>query len=192
MELPRSGSYVAPKYRLHVSGLPPGIAFGVWTKAFGQDFEETVPGLHADASGVKRLQDLELSPGPYPRGAAWWVAVASEDHKTAAFVRVVPHPITARDGPCSVSLEMISLQGSRFIAIASGFPPYQDVDVESRAAGRVSHKRQRVDADGNLPLDVLEHGTAGADTVARYSIRAGACAPAVEYRWGQPALDKER
>ena len=180
VEVPRSATGAAAKYRLRVLGLPGGVAFGVWTKSFGQDFVEVV--------SKQRLDEIELDPGPYPRGAAWWVAIASEDHKTAAFARVIPHPIAARDGACSLSVELISLHGNRFIAIASGFPPGQDVDVESRASGTTSRKRQRVDADGTLPLDVLEHGTVAADAVARYSIKASACAPAVEYRWGQSAL----
>jgi hypothetical protein len=198
IEIPRGAAGGAAKYRLRVTGLPAGTTFGVWTKSFGQDFEEIVWGLRPDASGAlavadraggaRRLEEMELAPGPYPWGAAWWVAIASEDHKIAAFARVVPYPITARDGPCSVSLELISLQGNRFIAIASGFPPGQDVEVESRASGTISRKRQRVDADGTLPLDVLEHGTVAADAIARYSIKAGVCAPAVEYRWGQSAL----
>jgi hypothetical protein len=172
--------------------MPAAGGFGVWTKGFGGDFEEVVSGLGPGGDGAKRLDGIQLDPGPYPRGAAWWVAVATEDHKVAAFARVVPYPIVARDGSCSLSLELISLHGNRFIASGSGFPPGQDVEVETRASGTVSRKRQRVYADGALPLDVLEHGTLVADTLARYSIKAGTCAPAVEYRWGEPALLKER
>ena len=80
----------------------------MWTKSFGRDFSEVVPALR---------DDIELDPGPYPRGAAWWVAIASEDQKTTAFARVVPYPIAARDGACSISLELISLYGNRFIAL---------------------------------------------------------------------------
>jgi hypothetical protein len=198
VEQPRVTTGDALKYRLRVTGLPAGTAFGVWTRSFGRDFVEVVTGLHSDASGVltvadgtgarQHLEDIELEPGPYPRGAAWWVAIASEDHKTAAFARVVPHPIVARDGACSVTLELISLYGNRFIAIASGFPGGGQVDIESNASGAVTRKRLRVDADGTLPLDVVSHGTLGADAVARYAVKAGACAPVVEYRWGESAL----
>jgi len=55
----------------------------------------------------------------------------------------------------------------------------------------VSRKRQRVPPDGRLPLDVVEHGTLSADAIARYMVKARACAPAVEYRWGDSALIKE-
>src|SRR6185436_13442026 len=70
VESARSASGDAVKYRLRVKGLPEGHAFGVWTKGFGRDFTEVVPALR---------DDIELDLGPYPRGAAWWVAVASED-----------------------------------------------------------------------------------------------------------------
>jgi hypothetical protein len=200
VELSRS-AHETPKYRLRASGLPSGTGFAVWTKSFGHDFEELAPALPADASGVlavadqagrrQRLDAIELDPGPYPRGAAWWVAIASEDHKIVAFARVVPYPIVAHDGPCSVSIELISFYGNRFIATGSGFPPGQNVDVEAQASGTVSRKRERVYADGALPLDVLEHGTLAADTVARYSIKARDCAPALEYRWGESALKND-
>lgn len=179
VELPRSAPGDPAKYRLRATGLPEDTAFGVWTKSFGRDFVEVVSGLRPD---------IELDPGPYPRGAAWWVAIASEDHKTAAFARVIPYPIAARDGACSISLELISVYGNRFIAIGSGFPPGEEVDIESHASGTVSRKRQRVYADGVLPLDVVSHGTLGADALARYVVRARTCAPALEYRWGESAL----
>jgi hypothetical protein len=182
VEAARSATGDAVKYRLRVKGLPEGHAFGVWTKSFGRDFSEVVPALR---------DDIELDPGPYPRGAAWWVAIASEDQKTTAFARVVPYPIAARDGACSISLELISLYGNRFIALGDGFPAGEEVEIETRASGSVSRKRQRVPPDGRLPLDVVEHGTLSADAIARYMVKARACAPAVEYRWGDSALIKE-
>jgi hypothetical protein len=198
VELPRSAPRDAAKYRLRVTGLPAGPAFGVWSKTFGRDFKEVISGLRPDASGVlaltddagvtRRLDDIEVGPGPYPRGAAWWVAIASDDHKVAAFYRMVPYPIAALDGTCSVSLELISLHGNRFTASAAGFRPGEDVEIESHASGTVSRRRQRVLADGRLPLDVIAHGTLTGDTVARYAVKARACAPSVEYSWGEPAL----
>ena len=197
VEVPRSAPGDAAKYRLRVTGLPPGPAFGVWTKSFGRDFQEVVSGLRPDASGVlastdrgvtRRLEDIELDPGPYPRGAAWSVAIASDDHKVAAFARVIPYPIAARDGACSLSLELISLFGNRFAATGAGFSPSEDVDIESHASGTVNRRRQRVSDDGRLPLDVVMHGTVSADTVARYVVKARGCAPALVYRWGESAL----
>ena len=91
VEAARSATGDAVKYRLRVKGLPEGHAFGVWTKSFGRDFSEVVPALR---------DDIELDPGPYPRGAAWWVAIASEDQKTTAFARVVPYPIAAGAWAC--------------------------------------------------------------------------------------------
>ena len=198
VELPRSAADEPAKYRLRVAGLPANTAFGIWTRSIGRDFVEIVSGLRPDATGMlvvtdgagakQRLEDIEVEPGPYPRGAAWWVAVASEDYKTAAFARVIPYPIAARDGSCSISLEMISMFGNRFIVVGSGFPPGEDVDIESHASGAVSRKRERVYADGALPMDVVSHGSLGADALARYAVKARTCGPALEYRWGEAAV----
>ena len=144
-----------------------------------------------DGSGrPRRLEDIAFDPGPYPKGAVWMVALASDDHKLSAFAKVIPHPITARDRACAVSLELVSLQGNRFLVSGAGFAPGEDVDIELRSAGRVTHRKQRVSAEGRLPSDVVSHGGISADLSARYSVRALSCRPAVEYEWGEAALKR--
>ena len=69
-----------------------------------------------------------------------------------------------------------------------GFAPGDEVVIESRAAGRVTQKRQRVSSDGRLRPDVISHGAIGGDRSARYAVRGRACAVTVEYEWGEPAL----
>src|SRR6266849_740732 len=198
LELPSSQG--AAKYRLRVEGAPRGVMFDVWTKDFGQPFAEVFSGFRMDETGAlvsvdgsgrpRRLEDIALDPGPYPKGAVWMVALASDDHKLSAFAKVIPHPIAARDGACAVSLELISLHGNRFLASGAGFTPGEDVDVELRSAGRVTHRKQRVSAAGRLPSDVVSHGEISAVLTARYAVKALACGPAVEYEWGEAALKR--
>ena len=200
VELPSSAARSPVKYSLRAEGVPRGTTFGIWTKNFGRDFQEAFSGFQIDQAGMlvsidksgrpRRFDDIMLDPGPYPKGAAWGVALASDDHKITAFARVIPYPITARDGTCAVSLELISLYGNRFVASGSGFAPGEEVDIESRASGRTSHRKQRVSAEGRLPLDVVSHGAIGADRVARYAVKALSCEPAVEYEWGEAALKR--
>jgi len=200
VELSSSASPGTAKYRLRAEGMPRGVTFGVWTKAFGQPFMEAFSGFQMDEAGVlvsidgsgrpRRLEEIALDPGPYPKGAVWMVALASDDHKLSAFAKVIPHPIAARDGACAVSLELISLHGNRFLASGAGFTPGEDVDVELRSAGRVTHRKQRVSAEGRLPSDVVSHGEISAVPTARYAVKALACGPAVEYEWGEAALKR--
>jgi hypothetical protein len=200
LELVEQPSSRGTKYRLRAEGVPRGVTFDVWTKDFGQPFKEAFSGFRMDDAGVlvsvdgsgrpRRLEDIALDPGPYPRGAVWMVALASADHKLSAFAKVIPHPIAARDGPCAVSLELISLFGSRFLASGAGFAPGEDVDIESRSAGRVTHRKQRVSAEGRLPSDVVSHGGIGADLSARYTVKARSCGPAIEYEWGDAAMKR--
>jgi len=195
VELPSSAGPV--KYRLRAEGVPRGVTFGIWTKN-GQNFEEVLSGFQVNPDGnlvsndefgrSRRLDDIVLDPGPYPRGAAWGVALASDDHKMAAFARVIPFPIISRDGACAVSLELISLNGNRFVASGVGFAPGEDVEIESRSAGQATHRKQRVSADGRLPVDVVSHGSIGVERAARYAVKALSCKPAVEYVWGDAAL----
>jgi hypothetical protein len=133
---------------------------------------------------------MVLEPGPYPQGAAWEVALVSADRALRAFAKVIPHPITARDGPCTISLELISHRGDRFMASGAGFVPGEEVLTESRYAGRVMQKRQRISPEGLLPPDVGSHGASNAEHSARYAAKGHSCDVVAEYEWGEPALSR--
>src|SRR5262249_41994512 len=137
-ELPSSKAPASTtaRYQLRASGLPRGVVFSVWTKDFGHSFHEVAAGFWMDESRVivssepagtsgrpRRLDEMTFEPGPYPRGAVWEVALVSADRTLTAFAKVIPRPITARDGPCTVTLELVSLRGQRFMAAGTGFTP---------------------------------------------------------------------
>jgi hypothetical protein len=190
----------AMSYRLRAVGLPRQIIFALFTKDFSHSFHELASGFQLDGSGnivsiesregdqSRRLDEMLLKPGPYPRGAVWEVGLVSADRAFRAFAKVIPHPINAREGTCTISIELISQRGDRFIASGSGFIPEDDVMTESRYSGRVIQKRKRISPDGLLPPDVISHGARGADRSARYSIKGRSCDVAVDYDWGEPAL----
>lgn len=215
MELPAATTVASatPRYRLQASGLPRGVVFGVWAKDFGHSFHEVATGFRMDESGVmvssqldgvgwlwrwwrwiissrpQRLDEIALKPGLYyPRGAAWEVALASVDLTFTAFAQVIPRPITARDGSCTVSLELVSRRGDRFVAAGAGFTPAEDVVTELWYAGRIIKKSRRVSAEGQLPPDVISHGASGTDRSAHYVVKGRSCNVTVEYEWGEPAL----
>jgi len=200
VELPSGASPGAKQYRLRAEGVPRGVTFEVWTKDFGQPFKESFSGFRLNEAGdlvstdgpgrPRRLADITLEPGPYPKGAVWMVALASDDHKLSAFAKVIPHPIAARDSACTISLELISLHGNRFLATGAGFAPGEEVDVELRSAGRMTNRKQRVSAEGLLPPDVVSHGGIGADATARFAVKSATCGPAVQYEWGEAAIKR--
>lgn len=204
-----------PRYRLRAFGLPRGVVFEVWARHFGHSFHEVATGFQMDGSGVmvshelegaswvrrwwhglvkgqpRRLDEIELDPGPsYPRGAFWEVALASVDRTLTAFAKVIPHPITARDGACTVSLELASRRGDRFVASGAGFAPGDEVITESRYFQRMIQKRWRISPEGLLPPDVILHGASGTDHSARYAVKGRSCNVMVEYEWGKQALDR--
>jgi hypothetical protein len=202
-ELPSiSPADTGPRYRLRASGLPPGAVFGVWTKDFGHSFHEVASAFAVDPSGAllsvdtdasggrRRLDEMVFAPGPYPPGAIWEVALASAGRTLTAFAKVIPRPIRAQDGPCTLSLQLVSHRGERFMATGQGFSPGDDVVIESHVSGRITRKRQRVSADGRLRPDVVSHGSVEADRSARYAATGRACAVAVDYEWGEPALGR--
>jgi len=187
-------------YRLHAVGLPRGVVFGVWVKDFGHSFHELASGFQVDESGDlvsrapatsgRRLDEMTFEPGPFPRGAIWEVAIVSTDQTLKAFAKAIPQPIAARDGPCTVSLELVSHRGERFIASGTGFGPGEEVITESSSSGRVVQKRRRITPEGLLPPEVISHGATSADRSASYAVKSRSCSVAVEYEWGEPALSR--
>lgn len=202
IEVAKSTAADAAKYRLRATGFPHGIVFGVWTKDFGHSFHQAASGLQVDDSGnvvsielddtdrPRRLDEMTFESGPYPRGAIWELAIVSADRAFSAFASVIPRPITAEDGRCSLSLQLVSHRGERFLAAGTGFAPGDDVVTELRYAGRVIQKRQRISAEGRLPPDLISHGTPGTDRHARYAVKSRSCEVAVEYEWGEPAFHR--
>jgi hypothetical protein len=196
-ELPTTLAQTTKSYRLHAIGYPRGVVFGVFTKNFAHLFEEVASGFQVDGSGnlvssgifqSQRLDELVIQPGPYPRGAVWQVALVSADRTLLAFAKTIPYPITARDGPCTVQLELLSYRGDHFVASGAGFAPGDEVVAELHYSGRLIEKRQRASSEGLLPLNVLSHRAIDADRKARYTVKGRACEVAVDYEWGEPAL----
>ena len=189
-----------PRYRLVATGFPTGVIFDVWTKRFGHSFHKAASGFRVDTAGrlvslerevsdgIRDLNDTVFQPEAYPRGTIWQVALASTDLTITAFATVIPRPIMVSNGPCIVSLELVSYRGDRFLASGTGFPPGDNVTIESRYSGLVKQKKRRASADGALPPDVIWHASLGDDRTAQYSVRARSCEVTLEYEWGEAAL----
>jgi hypothetical protein len=186
------------KYRLEVeAGLPRDVLFRVLTKDFSHGFHTVGSGFQLDDSGhlvstetrkPVRLNEMIFEPGPYPRGAAWEIALISADRNIRLFAKTIPYPILGHDGPCTISLELLSQRGDRFLALGSGFIPGDEVITESRYSGRVVQKRKEVSSAELFTLDAIAHGSRGLGGIARYTVTGQACNVVVDYEWGEPAL----
>lgn len=196
--LPASTNKASLNYHLHVeAGLPRKVLFRLLTKDFSHGFHTVASGFQVDDSGNlvsteagerTRLDEITLTPGPYPRGAAWEVALVSADRNIRLFAKAIPYPIVAHDGACTVSLELLSQRGDRFLASGSGFIPGDDVITESRYSGRAVQKHKEVSSAELLPLDTIAHGSRDPGGSAQYTVTGRACNVVVDYEWGEPAL----
>jgi hypothetical protein len=191
------GSPGPATYRLTVAGAPRGVLFTIWTKAFGEPFQRIASGFRLteagaleavdDAGRPRRLEDVVLEPGAYPRGAAWEVALVSADYALVAVARTTPRPITSTSGPCAVSLELASRRGERFLVTTRGFVPGETVSVRLDEAGHTTTRQLSILPEGRLPFDVITHHEGpGAERRARYTVTGSSCTVAVDYTWGEP------
>jgi hypothetical protein len=203
-EIPSTASAASPtvRYRVRASGLPRDLVFGIWARDFGHGFHEVATGLRMvesgglvsggpDAPGRPEGRDeLIIEPGPYPYGAVWEVALASADLTLTAFTKVIPYPLRGQDGLCTVSLELASRRGERFVASGSGFVPGETIVTDLRYAGQTVQKTFRASPGGSLPTNVISHGGSSNDSRARYTAKGRSCEVTVDYEWGEPALSR--
>src|SRR5260221_884427 len=198
IELPAVGVPAGKKYRLHAQpGLARGVAFGVFTKRFDHAFHEVASGFQLDESGdlvsqeagtKRRLDDMTFGPGPYPLGAGWEAALVSSDRTVRIFAKTVPYPITAGDGECKLSLELLSPLGDRFVASGKGFPAGEDVLAQLRYSGQLVQKQSRISPEGLWGPDLISHRAIGADRGARYTVKGRSCEASAYYDCGEPAV----
>jgi hypothetical protein len=200
IELPQDSGQQSKKYRLDAEGLPKGVVFNIWAKDFGHSFHEIASGFQLNSSGEfvslgagesgkqQKLAEMIFEPGLYPLGALWEVAMVSDDRAIKAFAGVIPYPIKVSDGPCSISVQMISQLGDRFLITGEGFFPGSDVMTLSRYSGRVYAKPLRISAAGKLPPQVISHAALGEERTAQYKVTSRHCTVTFDYEWGRPAL----
>lgn len=188
------------QYRLHAAGFPRGVVFNVWAKDFGHSFHEVISGFQVDESGnlvlidqnglgrPRPAEEIDLGPGPYPRGVGWEVALVSADRTIKTFAKVIPYPLNAQDGACSIELELVSQFGERFLTTGEGFPRGTDVITKIEYAGRLIEKPVRISGEGKLPSRLISHAATNAERSARYTVKGRSCEVRVDYEWGEPAL----
>ena len=202
-ELQQFTPALSPKYQLKAFGFPPGSKVLLWAKEFdhtvrqmGSVFEVVKSGSVLEAKSIRgnsrrRLEDLVFEPGSYPQGAVWEVALVSVDRKLQAYAKAIPDPISARDGTCELTLQLVSHRGEKFLVSGSGFIAGDEVTVESRYGGRISEKRVRISTAGLLPPQVLLHVSRSGDDSAGYKVKGRSCDVEVEYKWGDAALKRQ-
>ena len=191
------------KYHIQAFGFPKDVKLILWAKEFDHSLHQLASVFQVDNSGnvleanpsvakrSRRLEEISFEPGPYPRGAIWELALVSVDRKLQAFSKVVPYPISFRDGSCEIDLQLASHRGEKFVAFGSGFPPGEEVDTSLRYVGRVIEKRVKTSADGSLPSQVLLHASVNTDQQAQYVVKARTCAVRVDYEWGEAVLRRD-
>ena len=170
IELVPTDNPASRKYRLQIqAGLPRNVIFRVLTKDFSHGFHTVASGFQLDEAGslismeageaghALQLDEMVFEPGPYPQGAAWEVALVSADRAIRLFAKTIPYPMTARDGTCSVSLELVSHRGDRFVASGGGFLPGEETTLNP-GIREGSSKRKRISPQGHCRSDTVSHG----------------------------------
>lgn len=177
-------------YELRGSGFPQDKKYELWLGISFQKPVHTKFVFHVNSMGeiVNEAGRISrFSVGNYHKGEPCSVGLISTDGSIKAFAKVYPFPLQASDGPCHLTLEMLTSDGKTFGVIGRGFPPNRVVESVSQSGSEVIRGQQQVNKNGDFGAVVLPANVSG-DTRASYGINSSACKVKVDYEWGGAAL----
>jgi hypothetical protein len=182
---------VLVSYKLKASGFAKDKAYTVWGRWLdGATDRVDDEMLVSEAGYVASKKDGEVvelivSLTDMLKGEPIQHALVSKDGAIRGFAHVIPFPLEVKgEGGCRVWLEMISPDGKSFGAFGEGFPPDEEVLLESQSGDVSAPTRAKTTGDGRfltILTPAVPEKTGGS---ARFSASTKACKATLKYDWG--------
>lgn len=203
---PKGGTAVS--YRATAAGLPAGHAYTLWMRRLDGRAQWIVAGYAADAAGGMRCADRAAFADLAKQAGDGWCPVAfdsltlgvsammpgepvefalrASDGSTAAYTRIVPHPVEATADGCTLAVRLADPARKSVLVSGSGFAPGERVRRTSLSGGETMQDSATVAADGTLPPTILFPATKGSGRGgdASLEVAGSKCAVRLPYAWG--------
>ena len=203
---PKRGTVVT--YRLNASGLPAGPAYTLWMRRVDGKEQWIVAGYASDSAAGLRCADRADHPDLAKQAGDGWCpmpidsialafasmvpgesvdfALRSQDGATAAYARVVPHPVEAKADGCVLSSRVV---GTSFRSVAisgSGFVAGEQVRTVSVSGEESIAGTETVSPDGTMLVMMLPAAKGAArGGEATYEVAGSRCTVKLNYKWGK-------
>jgi hypothetical protein len=184
------GVYVL-KYEFQAKGLPTELDYELLMlptmAASSKDFRSTGD-VHIDKNDGRVIDGPNdprsiILPDPAP-GEPYRFALISKDGKYKAYLSLVPNPIEARDGSCTVSVVRLMPHFELAFLRATGFPPQTEIAVHGNSEGEIHDFKVKTNESGYLDAGVLPFKLAKSKGKMEMRFTAATCAPKVSFKWG--------
>ncbi len=181
------GKYSFVRYEFAADGFPAENCCDIWYYDLNQSITDKGPFRLAEQFDPN---DVTLTSTEFIKGEWFEIGVVSKDKQTRGFVKVIPFPIEAFDGPCHVWMETI-VPGKAFGIFGAGFVPGEQVTTISQSGRERMEDVTQIAANGMMPITVMYPANKQRKYDASFTVIGSRCRVEVPYQWGKPALEKQ-
>lgn len=181
-------------YNLFASGLPKELEYTLWTKLPGSDPQAVADVfLNKDGLVVSQLSDPANSVAEDPinlkivagRGELKQFGVISNDAKYRVFGQIVPFPIAATGGPCSISVTMMGPNYSAVFLVVTGLQPREEFQIHQRSGNEGADSKATAADDGSYRTLVYPFVKGQASGKLKFAVTGRACSVNIDVPWDQ-------
>lgn len=184
-------------YTLSGKGFPTNIGYALWGWIPGRQPRKAIEGVTFDSKGIlicnpKSPFCQSESPGAPVQvkttavlGEPKRLAVVSDDGRVAGFAEVVPFPIEATDKNCKVEVIRQSPLAEKVLIRATGFVPYEMLNVSAKLGGEDSVHSPTTSAEGAWEAVVATQVPGKAAGTAAIKVSGQQCSVALSFNWGE-------
>ncbi len=191
------GSSTVLLYNLVGKGFPPNLTYSVWGWIPGNKPRKAIEGVSFDKRGVVVCSGKPgacIGKGPDDPvnikttavlGEPKRFAVVSDDGKVAGFAEAVPFPIEATNKNCKLSVIRESPMAEMVDVRASGFVPYEMLNVSGQVGGLEALHSPTASPQGTWQALVGTKDPGRDAGTATIKVTGQACSVTVTFNWGE-------
>jgi hypothetical protein len=199
VESPRehSASGTVLMYNLVGKGFPANETYSLWGWIPGHKPRKAISGVSFDKRGVlvcsgkpggctgQGLDDPVNIKTTAVLGEPKRFAVVSDDGKVAGFAEAVPFPIEASNKKCKLSVIRQSPLAETVLINATGFVPYEMLNISANLGGQDTVHSPTASADGTWHAVVGTKALGKDSGTASIKVSGQQCSVSLSFNWGE-------
>lgn len=190
-------------YNLVGKGFPPDLKYSLWGWIPGHKPQKAIEGVSFDKRGVvvcsgkpgsctgQGLDDPINIKTTAVLGEPKRFAVVSDDGRVAGFAEAVPFPIQATDKSCKLSVVRQSPLAEMVLVRATGFVPYEMLNVSGHIGGLDSIHSPTVTPEGTWQALIGTKAPGQNSGTAMIKVTGQQCTVSISFNWGEGSAKEQ-
>ncbi len=190
-------------YMLAGKGFPSNLTYALWGWIPGRKPQMAIDGVTFNAKGLLVCNPTSAScKGEAPDapikikttavlGEPKRFAVVSDDGRVAGFTEVVPFPIEATSKNCKVSVVRETPLAEKVMVSATGFVPYEMLNVSANLGGEDTVHSPTTSADGSWQAVVGTKAPGKESGTSSIKVSGQQCSVSLTFNWGEGSAKEQ-